>query len=135
LYIPSVVTRLVPPAYSVRQCGLQFPPEDGHVAGIFKGHSANALNKRTKGWFLTNTERVLWVNGQWDPWRDATVSSEYRPGGPLKSTKKAPVFLIPGGIHCNDLLLRNGQANEGVQKVIDAEIEIMKGWVEEYYHK
>jgi hypothetical protein len=55
-----------------------------------------------------NTTHVVWVNGEFDPWRDATVSSIFRPGGLLSSTEAAPVILIPGRIHCTDLIARNG---------------------------
>ena len=70
---------------------------------------------------------------QYDPWKESGVSSSYRPGGPLQSTASAPVQVIPGGFHCSDLILRNGAANEGAQKVIDAEVAQIKKWVKEYY--
>lgn len=63
------------------------------------------------------------------------MSSEYRPGGPLKSRPSAPLNIIPGGFHCSDLILKNGAANAGVQKVIDAEVAQIKTWVAEYYKK
>jgi hypothetical protein len=63
------------------------------------------------------------------------VSSEFRPGGPLKSTPQAPVNVIPGGFHCSDLILRNAEFNSGVKKVVDTEIATLKGWVEEFYHE
>lgn len=31
--------------------------------------------------------------------------------------------------------MKNGAANEGVQKIIDAEVAQIKTWVEEYYEK
>jgi hypothetical protein len=45
------------------------------------------------------------------------------------------VNVIPGGFHCSDLIVKNGAANEGVQKIIDAEVAQIKTWVEEYYEK
>ncbi|KAG8406126.1 hypothetical protein J3458_021453 [Metarhizium acridum] len=36
----------------------------------------------------------MWVNGEYDPWTPATVSSKSRPGGPLKSSKQAPVWIV-----------------------------------------
>lgn len=61
------------------------------------------------------------------------MSSVFRPGGELVSTPEVPVQVIPGGFHCSDLIARNGAVNAGVQKVIDTEVEIVKGWVAEYY--
>lgn len=43
--------------------------------------------------------------------------------------------MIPDGIHCSDLLLANGWANEGVQQVIDTEVAHIKAWVAEYYQQ
>jgi hypothetical protein len=60
------------------------------------------------------------------------VSSEFRPGGPLESTKEAPLQIIPGGFHCSDLRLRNGLVNAGVQKVIDNEVSQIVKWVGEW---
>jgi hypothetical protein len=119
--------------YNKRQCGLYFPTENGVKPAIFEGATTAKTNAQTKGWFFTDTERLIWTNGQFDPWRDSTVSSQFRPGGPLVSTEKVPVQVIPGGIHCSDLLADNGAANAGVQEVIDNEIRIIKGWVEDYY--
>lgn len=91
------------------------------------------MNDYTGGWDYVNTTRLIWTNGEWDPWKDATVSSDFRPGGPLVSTKEAPLNMIPGGIHCSDLIASNGVANRGVQEVIDNEISVIKGWVEDFY--
>lgn len=63
------------------------------------------------------------------------MSSEYRPGGPLQSTPQHPVQVIPGGFHCSDLRLKNGQVNGGVQEVIDNEVKQIVEWVGEYPKK
>ncbi len=131
--VPSIVSRLVDVAYWERQCGLFFPIEDGYTYGIAKGKTADDVNAYTGGWDYVNTTRLIWTNGEWDPWKDATVSSEFRPNGPLQSTSAAPLNVIPGGIHCSDLLTRNGVANAGVQKVIDDEVAVIKSWVDEFY--
>lgn len=67
-----------------------------------------------------------------DPWRSASVSSELRPGGPLESRPEAPLFLIPGSRHCNDLAWRNGDFNEDVRKAQNAEIAQIVAWVDEF---
>ncbi|KKA19721.1 serine peptidase [Rasamsonia emersonii CBS 393.64] len=70
-----------------------------------------------------------------DPWRSAGVSSKFRPGGPLQSTPQAPLQLIPEGVHCYDLILKNAEANAGVQRVVTNEVAQIKAWVNEYYRK
>lgn len=81
------------------------------------------MNKWTKGWRLEDTTRLIWTNGEFDPWISGSVSSESRPGGPLVSTPKHPVNVIPKGIHCYDLLLKNGIADPGTQNVIDINVK------------
>lgn len=75
----------------------------------------------------------MWTNGEFDPWRDSTVSSFYKPGGQFTGTATAPLQLIPDGIHCSDMLAENGAANAGVQEVIDNAVAQISTWVAEYY--
>jgi hypothetical protein len=131
---PSIVSRLVTQDYWERQCGLFFPPEDGETYGLSAGRTFEALNDWTGGWLINDTTRLLFVNGQYDPWRDAGVSSEFRPGGPLESTSETPVLVVPGGFHCTDLVPKNGELNPGVQKIIDAGVRQIVDWVGQYYN-
>ena len=57
----------------------------------------------------------------------------FRPDGPFVSTPEQPLQIIPGGFHCSDLIIKNGEVNEGVQTVIDNEVAQIKAWVAEYY--
>lgn len=72
-------------------------------------------------------------NSEFDPWRSASVSSELRPGGPLQDTAGAPVFLIAGSRHCNDLTWLNGEVNADVRTAQTAQMELMTRWVGEFY--
>jgi hypothetical protein len=78
---------------------------------------------------------ILTICSQYDPWLTSTVSSEFRPGGPLKSTPEAPIAIIPGGYHCSDFRTSNGAANAGVQAVIDREVGQIVEWVGEWQKK
>jgi len=130
--VPTIVSRLVTPAYWQRQCGLFFPKEGNFTFGSNAGKTVNTVNAFTGGWDIANTERLTWTNGEFDPWRTASVSSEFRPGGPKVSTAAAPIHVIPDGVHCFDLLAENGQVNAGVQAVINAETAQIKAWVAEF---
>lgn len=134
---PTLVSRLIKSPYWQRQCSLFFPTVNGYTFGsaLSPDNNVHQVNKHTQGWRLKDTERLIWTQGEFDPWLTATVSSEFRPGGPLQSTEKAPINIIPGGFHCSDLRLRNGLVNEGVQKVIDAEVAQIVKWVGEYPKK
>lgn len=130
---PSIVSRLVTAEYYQRQCALYFPPgPQGQTFGSAKGATVAHVNQWTGGWDIDNTTRLMWINGQYDPWRDSTVSSDFRPGGPLASSEQAPVLIVPGGYHCSDLITENGAVNAGVQSVIDAEIAQVKAWFAEW---
>jgi len=66
-----------------RQCPLFFPSEGNYTVGEVAGRTEAQVNAYTKGWSFSNSTRLLWVNGGFDPWREAGVSSEFRPGGTL----------------------------------------------------
>ncbi|KAJ5730002.1 Peptidase S28 [Penicillium malachiteum] len=131
--VQTIVSRSVDAEYWQRQCPLYFPTVNGYTYASAKGKTAADVNSWTKGWDLTDTTRLTWTNGQYDPWRESGVSSDYRPGGPLASRASAPVNIIPGGFHCSDLLLDNAAVNSGVQKVVEIEVAQIKAWVAEYY--
>jgi hypothetical protein len=104
-----------------------------HVVGVMKGRTTEQLNEYTGGWDAVNTTRLMWATGELDPWKPSTVSSEYRPGGPLQSTVEAPVRIMPKATHCNDLILRNAEVNPEVMKVYQAEVQNAKEWVADFY--
>jgi hypothetical protein len=123
-------------SYWYKQCPLLFPTseDDPNPAyGLAKGKRAHHINRWTGGWDVTNTTRAMHTNGQLDPWRDATLSSVFRPGGPLESTPQLPVRVVQGGVHCSDLYAPNWEANEGVERVAAKAVGEMKGWVGEWY--
>ncbi|RDA89996.1 hypothetical protein CP533_2685 [Ophiocordyceps camponoti-saundersi (nom. inval.)] len=127
--VPKALTR----DYFLQSCYNMFPAKDKQTFGIAKGHTVEQVNAKTGGWNKVNTTRLLWVNGELDPWLPATVSSEKRPGGPLKSTKEVPVWVIPKGSHCNEIKVANADVNEGARRAITGVDKQMKEWVNEFY--
>ncbi|RKF75261.1 putative extracellular serine carboxypeptidase [Golovinomyces cichoracearum] len=128
---PSLVSRLVDSDYWQRQCPLFFPPEDDYT--LRPGQTVNDVNKYTKGWDLTEAKRLIWINGQYDPWKTSGMSSEFRPGGPFQGNTEQPIQVIPDGIHCSDLRISNAEANAGVKKVVEFEIQQISTWIAEFY--
>jgi hypothetical protein len=90
------------------------------------------VNAFTGGWNIDNTTRLIYANGGYDPWREASVSSDLRPSGQLESTAQVPVNIVPGGFHTSDLVTENGEVNESCKKVIDAEVAQLVEWVREW---
>ena len=135
--MPTLVSRLVTADYWREQCAFYFPPErEGHTTYTYRlarGKRAEDVNRRTGGWSATGTTRLMHANGELDPWLDATLSSRFRPGGPVKSTEQLPVRVIPGGMHCSDLYGQNWDVNEDVRRIVDEEVDNMKTWVAEFY--
>ncbi|KAI0019858.1 serine carboxypeptidase S28-domain-containing protein [Xylariomycetidae sp. FL0641] len=129
---PTIVSRLVTAEYWRSQCPLWFPTPE---YGIADGKDAGDVNKYTGGWFESghNTERLMMTNGQWDPWRDATLSSKFRPGGPKESSPELPIRVIPHGTHCSDFYGQNWEVNEEVKKIAYDAVENLAEWVQEFY--
>lgn len=132
--VGSLVPSLVSFMYNQEQCALFFPEDEGYTyrSALGVGKTTNDFNMYTKGW-NAKTKRLMWANGQFDPWKDATVSSDFRPQGPLISTPEAPVYMIPGGIHCTDLIYKNAEDNDDLMAIVQEEVATMKGWVDEFY--
>lgn len=129
--IPTVMSRLATAEYYQRQCSIWFPREGRNTFGSNRGLTEDSLNKRTEGWFNTDTTRLLYVNGEFDPWRSASVASEFRPGGPFNGTEAVPSILMEGGRHCNDLLLNNA-VHPSVAAAQEAAIAQFEEWVSEF---
>lgn len=71
-------------------------------------------------------------NRQYDPWREETISSDFRPGGPAVSKSGNPIFVMPAASHCYDLIWRNGDGNSGVRDTQNKEVQQMKAWISEW---
>ena len=133
---PTLASRLIDVDWWVRQCGLYFPPgPNGETYGIAEGRTEAQVNHYTGGWNIDNTTRLLYVNGGFDPWREASVSSEFRPGGPLAPSPQVPILIVPGGFHVSDMVTTNGKVNAGVQKVQNQEVKQLAEWVSEWPKK
>ncbi|KAM7222991.1 serine-type peptidase [Rhypophila decipiens] len=108
------------------------------VPNILLGKTSKDVNDFTKGGYLninSPTKRLMHSNGALDPWRDATLASHVRPGGPLESTSDLPHFVIPGATHCADLFATNWAANEHLASIVDAECETLGRWIGQFYEQ
>lgn len=132
---PRMVSQLVTPDYWRRQCKLFFPETNGHTPGVERGLRAESINAVTGGWTNVNTTRLMWSNFDLDPWRPVTVSADDRPGGPLASTDEHPVRVVPGATHCSDMILHNAQANAGLMKVFEEQLDNVNKWVADFYRE
>ena len=130
---PTLISRLINREYYVRQCDLAFPPgPNGETYGLNRGRTVADLNDYTGGWFAQNASRIFYANGGYDLWRTVSVSSQFRPGGPMESTPQAPVRVIPHGFHETDLFSWNAKADAGDKAVRNEEVAQIAEWVKEW---
>lgn len=121
----SIILSALRPEHYQRRCALAFPETNGFRAGSIVGFTAEHLNAWTKGWD-TPYDRVLFVNGENDPWRSATVAADYRPGGPVATSDEIPSLIVEKGDHVPDLVLGDSPYQAAV---IEKAVEIMGVWL------
>lgn len=125
---PSIVSRLLGAEYWIRQCDLLFP--SGPNGETFaKGRSELDVNAYTGGWDAVNGTRLIYVNGEYDPWREASVSARQRPGGALQSSEQVMVEILPGGNHMSDLVTLNGALNRQCKEIQTKVLNQLEEWV------
>ncbi|KAE8443392.1 hypothetical protein EG329_001951 [Mollisiaceae sp. DMI_Dod_QoI] len=122
----TLVSRFITADYWQQECAFYFP-------GVEFGLTEDKHNADFQGWDVKNTQRLMFSNGEFDPWRSASVSSAFRPGGPLVSTPEIPVFIVPDGIHVQDLYM--GDVTPAILELRQQELAQMTSWIEEYYHQ
>lgn len=115
--------------HRLRQCGRYFPDADDFAYSLTANATASEVNAENEARHQVKTTRLMWVNGEFDPWRPAAVSTDLG----LAATRDVPAWVIAKGTHCNDILLQNGQNNPAVRSVVDAEVKKMRQWVGEFY--
>ncbi|KAI8624529.1 serine carboxypeptidase S28 [Xylariaceae sp. FL1651] len=124
----NIVSSALRPEHFQRRCPLAFPETNGFKVGSVIGFTEDHLNQWTKGWDAPY-ERVLFVNGEHDPWRSATIASDYRPGGPVESSDRIPALIVEKGVHVPDLVIKDSQYQT---PVIEKAVEIMGTWLKDW---
>ncbi|KAI6044406.1 peptidase S28 [Pisolithus marmoratus] len=106
---------------AIRQCVNMFPqtfnsPPQPAVVQV---------NEEYQGWGV-EVDRLFFANGQRDPWREATVSSDFIYKA---STDTQPIYA-GDGFHCSDLITESGVVDASIAKVQSAALWYMKTWLE-----
>ncbi|KAI1160095.1 serine carboxypeptidase S28 [Nemania serpens] len=121
----SIILSALRPEHYQRRCALTFPETNGFSAGSIVGFTAEHLNSWTEGWDAPY-DHVLFVNGEHDPWRSATVASDYRPGGPVQTSDEIASLIVEKAAHVPDLVLGDSSYQA---PVIEKAVEIMGAWL------
>ncbi|TDL29922.1 hypothetical protein BD410DRAFT_759045 [Rickenella mellea] len=124
---PSLVSRLIQPDYDFRQCTYWFPEQFPNGA---RPPNTALTNIRYRGWDVA-IDRLFFANGKRDPWRDATVSSDFHF---RQSTSSQPI-AVSDGFHCSDLGRKNGMTDTTVAAVQTQALATMKTWLAQWTPK
>lgn len=81
------------------------------------------------GWQL-QADHLFVVNGQFDPWRSASLSSDWAPT--FQNTTRQEVAVVDGGHHCWDWNLKGATYDPSIKSVVDLGIANVKGWLGEW---
>ncbi|KAG6819488.1 hypothetical protein H0H93_011345 [Arthromyces matolae] len=117
---PSLVLRALTPAHDLRLCNQMFP-------GAFSAGNnpqVNRTNELYHGWNVQQN-RVFFANGQRDPWREASMSSDF---ANVTSTDSQPI-AVSDGFHCSDLIAFAGDVDPTVRAVQDKALQYMAIWL------
>ncbi|KAJ8474948.1 hypothetical protein ONZ51_g6894 [Trametes cubensis] len=122
---PSLVSRLITPAYFERQCKNNFPEAFSSPPVTFL--DAMDVNKQYGGW-NTTVERVVFLNGRRDPWREATVAADgtTNPGSELQP------HLLGDGYHTGDTIIAEGLANPSVRAAQQQALQYIGKWLADW---
>ncbi|KAG9018022.1 hypothetical protein FRB90_012581 [Tulasnella sp. 427] len=74
----SIVSNQVTNAYNERRCSYYFPLADGTHSTYNFSQAASDMNTQFKGWNVVG-QNIVVNNGEFDPWRSASLSSKWAP--------------------------------------------------------
>ncbi|KAG8992999.1 hypothetical protein FRB90_000820 [Tulasnella sp. 427] len=125
----SIVSSFVTEEWYLRQCNHMFPYENGTIGDYHPATFANNA-EHGGGWNL-QANNLFVVNGEFDPWRSASLSSIWAPT--FNNTPHQHIEVIKDGHHCWDYYLPGAVFQPDVKRVVDIGMAALKEWVEEWY--
>lgn len=128
----AIVSRMLDFAFQDRRCAHLFlsPTGDAQVSPYNTTQSADAFNLKYDGWNLV-AKNLFVVNGEFDPWRSASLSSRAAPV--LDDVRSQEIIVIPNGHHCWDWSTSNAAVNLDVERVQDLGISTIRSWLDGWY--
>jgi hypothetical protein len=126
----SIVSGQITAAWAERQCDHMFPDASGNPGAFSLSTSVATINTEFNGWNLMAPQLFV-VNGQYDPWRSASLSSKW--GGSFSDTPTQEITVIPAAHHCWDQSLDNAIVNSDVLAAQTLGITTIHGWLTTWY--
>lgn len=127
---PKIVSTLLDYAYAHEICEKGFPAGQHHT--MPERPNIDEVNRL--GNFHLAVDRLAFVDGQYDPWRPATVhSEEFAYGGNRADTVERPFKLIPDcWHHCDENGVKDERKTpERVRLIHEQQVEFVKAWLKE----
>ncbi|GAK62376.1 peptidase S28 [Moesziomyces antarcticus] len=125
---PKLVSTLLDYAYAHEICQRGFPKGDH-----FEMPARPDIDEVNRlGNFALAVDRLAFVDGQYDPWRPATVhSEEFAAGGNRPDTVTRPFKLIPDcWHHCDENGVKDeSKTPERVRLIHKQQVEFVKAWL------
>ncbi|SNX81606.1 uncharacterized protein MEPE_00311 [Melanopsichium pennsylvanicum] len=125
---PKLVSTLLDYDYAHEICSKGFAPGEHYV--MPERPDIDQVNRL--GNFELGMDRLAFVDGQYDPWRPATVhSEEWAKGGARTDTITRPFKLIPDcWHHCDENGIKdNKKTPERVRRIHQQQVEFVKAWL------
>lgn len=96
---PTIISRKFNLSYFTRMCQQYFKKFD-----ISATPNVNSVNKDYKGWDV-QLNRTIWIDGEWDSWRELSVNSLSHTRKIDTNTKQVSI-IIPKSTHCLVCMLK-----------------------------
>lgn len=126
----SIILAAIDVNHYTQECNYMFPTSSGTPGNFNLGADSNATDSTFKGWNLM-AKNLFVVNGEFDPWRSASLSSNYAPK--FVDTPTQDINVIPGAHHCWDFYLPNAELDANVNATRKEGLGKVYGWLGEWY--
>ncbi|KAL4078879.1 peptidase S28 [Scleroderma yunnanense] len=117
---PAIVSRILTLEYFQRQCINMFP----ETFSSPPKPNTEQVNEDYHGWSV-EVDRLFFANGQRDPWREVTVSSDFI----VKTSTDTQPIYVSDGFHCSDLKVLSGTDDPTIAEVQNAALQYMETWL------
>lgn len=92
IWRPTIVSRKLNTSWFQRQCPLTFGEHEVPKRPIWR-----EINREYDGWYVS-LDRVFWIDGEFDPWREDSIQSESAPDR-SDWEEDAEYVVLPKSVH------------------------------------
>ncbi|KAH9886027.1 peptidase S28 [Cubamyces lactineus] len=123
--VPTLASRMLGAEYYERICTNFFP--EAFISPPNMSANAVRTNRQYGGWNVT-TERLIFLNGLRDPWRESGVAVD----GSTNLGSDLNPHLLGEGYHATDMSIIDGDVNPSVRAVQLKALQYFSQWLSEW---